>query len=308
MFWWVLFALVVVLAALPAMLERGRRVMGKGERKGAPGQFTKLSDGVTHYQWHGPVKGPVLVMVHGLSTPSWVFDGLVPGLAHMGFRVLTYDLYGRGYSDRPRTPQTRHFFIRQLRELLEDQKVGEEFSLFGYSMGGAIATIFAAEEPDRVDRLILLAPVGMEYTPGPILARARVLGHTGAWLWGLLGAWMLQRGATADARRSIAIENLPAKMRYETGLRGSLPAILSAERHLLGEVLEEEHRELARMYVAVVSIWGEEDSVIPLGAVGKLAEWNRDAYKFVIPGAGHAVGYSHPKEVLAALQENMREV
>ena len=308
MIWWVLLALAALLAATPALLERGRRVMGKVERKRAPGRFAKLSDGVTHYTWHGPVKGPVMVMIHGLSTPSWVFDGLVPGLTHMGFRVLTYDLYGRGFSDRPRTPQTRHFFIRQLRELLEHQGVEAEFSLFGYSMGGAIATIYAAEEPDRVDRLVLLAPTGMGYEPGPVMARARRLGHTGAWMWGLLGAWVLQRGAEADARLPSSIEDLPAKMRAETGLRGTLPAILSAERNLLGEALEEEHRELARMYVAVVSVWGEKDAVIPLGAVGKLAEWNRDAYKFVVPGAGHALGYTHPKEVLAALQENMREV
>jgi len=307
-FWWVFLVLAFLLAILPTLLERGRRGMDKAERRKAPGQFTKLSDGITHYQWHGPVEGPVLVMIHGLSTPSWVFDGLVPGLSMIGFRVLTYDLYGRGFSDRPRTPQTRHFFIRQLRELLDDQKVGSEFSLFGYSMGGAIATIYAAEEPDRVERLILLAPTGLEYTPGRFLAQARRLGHTGAWLWGMFGAWVLQRGARADAKHSTMIKDLPAKIRAETGLRGTLPAILSAERNLLSEVLEEEHRELTRMYVAVVSIWGEEDAVIPLRAIGKLATWNRDAYKFVVPGAGHALAYTHPQKVLAAVQENMREV
>lgn len=305
---WLFLLFLAALALLPLLLERRRKPMGKKARRTAPGQFAQLSDGLTHYQWHGPTKGPVMVMIHGQTTPSWVFAGLVPGLTIMGFRVLTYDLYGRGFSDCPRTPQTRHFFIRQLRELLDEVGVGPEFSLFGYSMGGAIATIFAAEEPDRIDRLILLAPAGMDYTPAPLLATARRTGHTGAWLWGLLGAWHLNREAKARALLPSTIPDLPAMIATETGKLGYLRSILSAERNMLTEVLEEEHRELAKMYVAVVSIWAENDTVIPLSAVGKLTEWNRDAYKFVIPGAHHSLGFTRPKEVLAAIQENLREV
>ncbi len=306
--WWLFFGFIVALALAPVALERMRKPMDKVARRKAPGQFADLSGGLTHYQWYGPVKGPVMVLIHGLSAPSWVFSGLVPGLTAMGFRVLTYDLYGRGYSDRPRTAQTRHFFIRQLRELLDELKVGPEFSLFGYAMGGAIATIYAAEEPDRIDRLILLASAGIDYTPAPLLATARRSGFSGAWLWGVLGAWHLKNSAKAKALLPTAIPDLPAMVAAETGRQGYLRSILSAERNMLTEVLEEEHRELAKMYVAVVSIWAEKDATIPLSAIGKLAEWNRDAYKFVIPGAHHSLGYTQPKEVLAAIQENLREV
>ena len=77
---------------------------------------------------------------------------------------------------------------------------------------------------------------------------------------------------------------------------------------MLVEELEEEHRELAKMYVAVVSIWGAEDDVIPASAIGKLTMWNRDAWKLEVDGAGHGIGYTHPQEIIAAVQENLREV
>lgn len=304
----VFVALLVGLAVLPGVIERRRIPIDKNARRVAPGNFAKLSDGLTHYQWHGSPTGPVMVLIHGLTTPSWVFDGLIRGLGMMGFRVLTYDLYGRGYSDHPRTRQTRHFFIRQLRELLDELGIDEEITLLGYSMGGAIATIYAAEEPDRVDRLILVAPAGLDYRPAPILERAALWGFTGDWLWGLLGARELRRTMCAATPTPSVIPDLAARVDRELGTQGYLRSVLSAERHFLGEDLSDEHREIARMYVAVVSIWGEKDRVIPLSALGRLTELNRDAYKFTVPGAGHALCCTHPKEILEAIQENMREV
>lgn len=300
--------IVAVLAALPWLTERRRLPMDKTARRSAPGHFVRLSDGETHYEWHGPARGPVLVLIHGLTTPSWVFAGLVRGLGMMGFRVLSYDLYGRGFSSRPTTPETRHFFIRQLRELLDVLGVDEPVALLGYSMGGAIATIFAAEEPTRVSRLILVAPAGIDYTPAPLLARARETGLLGDWLWGLLGAREVIRASRQPEGQPSAIPEIETLVRRETQTKGYLPAVLSAERHMLTEYLEDEHRALGHDFVPVLSVWGEEDGTIPLSSLGKLTEWNRGAYKVVIPGAGHGLVHTHPREILDALQEHLREV
>lgn len=279
-------------------------------RRHAAGHFARLSDGQTHYQWHGPTRGPVLVLVHGLTTPSWVFAGLAPGLATMGYRVLTYDLYGRGFSDRTHSPQDRHLLLRQLRELLAELGVTEPVTLMGYSLGGALATIAAAEEPDRVERLVLLAPAGIEYTPAPLLARARDSGFAGDWLWGLLGARHLIAGAReqVSAPAPSVISDLPGLIAREAGIRGYLPAVLSAERHFLTERLEAEHRRVAAAGVPVISVWGSEDRTIPPSAIGTLAVWNREAWKTEIGGAGHGLPHTHPGAVLDALQTHLRNV
>jgi pimeloyl-ACP methyl ester carboxylesterase len=305
---WLVFCGLLLLFAAPFLLERDRRPMEERARRKAPGKFVRLSDGITHYRWHGPATSRrTLVCVHGLTTPCWVFDGLIPGLTAMGFRVLTYDLYGRGFSDRPKGAQTPDFFLRQLQELLENQGIKDEISLMGYSMGGAIATAFAAKEPDRVARLILLAPAGIDYSPAWLLRWSREGGAIGDWLWGLLGARALRRGARADSKLPTVFPNLPTRIRAETRTQGYLRSILSAERNMLTLVQEAEHRELKAMFVATLAIWGEKDTVIPITSVGKLSQWNRDAHIVVVPGATHALGYTHPRDVIAAIAENLRE-
>ena len=304
-----LAALALAIAA-PWLIERTRRPMDNAARREAPGEFATLSRGVTHYQWHGHVDGPVIVMVHGLSSASWVFSGLFHGLSLMGFRILTYDLYGRGYSDRPHGEQDRDFFVGQLEELLAALGIPEdqEICLFGYSMGGAIATCYAAKHPERVDRLFLLASAGMDYTPHPLLKQARISGRFGDWQWMAFGGLLLKWGAHADAEGATVIPDLPDRIAADVRTRGYLRSVLSSERHMLTCELEEEHRELAKMYVAVVSIWGAEDDVIPASAIGKLTMWNRDAWKLEVEGAGHGIGYTHPQEIIAAVQKNLREV
>ena len=81
---------------------------------------------MTHYRWHGPVREPVLVAIHGLTTPSMVWDELARGFVAFGFRVLTYNLYGRGYSDAYDGTQDAAHFVKQLEELLADQDVGQD--------------------------------------------------------------------------------------------------------------------------------------------------------------------------------------
>ncbi len=263
---------------------------------------------MTHYEWHGPRSDRIIVLVHGLSTPAWVFSGLIKGLLMMRYRVLTYDLYGRGFSDRPPDDQTLEFHTRQLGELLDWVGVRVPVTLMGYSMGGAIASNFAAEEPDRVDRLILLASAGFTYLPSKLLETARKSGTFGNWLWGLLGGRYLLQTARADAKGPTAIEDLPKRIGTELGRRGYLAAILSSERHTLSQSLQPVQREIGAMYIPTLAIWGAEDSVIPITSVGDFAAWNRNARQEVIEHAGHGLAYTHPKEVLAAIREFLREV
>lgn len=297
--WLVVFALFGVAAVAPFLAEQRKPDMDERVRGMVPGSFTLLSDGHTHYQWHGPAGGPVLVCVHGLTTPSYVFDALLPGLTQAGFRVLTYDLYGRGRSDRPAGAQTRSFFIRQLRELLQDQGVGGQISILGYSMGGSIATVFAAEEPERVSQLILLAPAGMVYRPS---ALAKAIQRAGPF-----GTWAMLAFGGGELRRAAGDGELGKRQIKEIGWRGYLPAVLSSQRHMLSESLGEEHAAIQSAGTRVCAIWGELDRVIPLSAMGKLAEWNRTAQQTVIPGAGHALAVTHATEVLEALADLLND-
>ncbi|MCV3270144.1 alpha/beta fold hydrolase [Roseobacter sinensis] len=303
----VIWAAVAVVVALPFAVEALRKPMTAKARAEAPGAFTELSQGLTHYRWHGGGSGPVVVCVHGLTTPSFVWGGLAKGLTGMGFRVLVYDLYGRGYSDRPPGAQDHGFFQTQLNDLLADQGVEGEITLIGYSMGGAIAARFAAEQPERLRRLILLAPAGMEPVVTGLIAFAARTPVIGAWLMLARYPAILRRGLRAEAGQPSSVEEIGKLQAAELTWRGFIPAVRASLRGILSQVMQAEHRQLKAAKVPVLAVWGAEDAVISLQAAERLRDWNDRVRTVVIPGAGHGLPYTHTADVLAQVEAFSRD-
>lgn len=300
----IILLIIALVAFLPFLDERRRQKMGATARASAEGEFAQLSQGVTHYRWTGPLRGPVAVCVHGLTTPAAVWDGVAEGLAAQGFRVLTYDLYGRGFSDRPKGRQTGAFFMRQLDDLLNDQGVGQDITLLGYSMGGSIATAFAAQNPDRIRQLVLLAPAGVETDAGLLAVIIRRVPALGDWLMHAIFPRMHVRATETERALPTSVPGLIEIQQKELSYKGFVPAVLSSMRGILSERQEEEHRSLHRESVPVLAIWGREDALIPVSAAGRLAEWSRHAQQEVVEGAGHGLPYTHSAEVLAAISSS----
>jgi len=148
-------------------------------RASLPGGFIQLTDGVTYYELAGTVDRPLVILVHGLSVPSYIWEPAFKTLRRAGFCVLRYDLFGRGYSDRPRAAYTLDFFERQLAELLAALDLRQQLSVIGLSMGGPIAAAFAAHQPARVARLGLIDPAGLlDWNPPSLrLLRLPVIGE-----------------------------------------------------------------------------------------------------------------------------------
>ena len=301
MLWIVIF--LVLLALVPWMLEAGRGAMTEARRAEAPGDFVQLPQGITHYRWIGPVRGPVVVAIHGLSTPSPVWEALASRLGALGFRVLVYDLFGRGYSDTVSGPQDRAFFVTQLRDLLAFLELEEDLTLMGYSMGGAIATAFASEHPGRLRRLVLIAPSGIVLEESRLDRIIRTVPVVGDWLHGLVAAARLRRQDWSDSR----IEGMEAVQAAELDRKGYLPALLSSRRHMLAERQEEDHRRIGHDDLPVIAIWGRNDAIIPVRGVGTLAQWNRNAAQEVVDGAGHGLVHTHPDEVTDLLRDVLAE-
>ncbi len=290
---------VALLVALPFVIEAARRPMTDAARTQAPGAFVTLSQGVTHYRWHGVGTGPVAVCVHGLTTPGFVWDGIAEGLVRLGFRVLVYDLYGRGFSDRPGGPQDHAFFQTQLSELLADQSVEEDITLIGYSMGGVIATQFAAQQPQRLRRLILLAPAGIEPVAAGLLALAARAPGLGRWLMLLRYPAMLRKGLRAEANQPSSVAGINARQAAELGWRGFVPAVHQSLRGILAKDMQAAHEQVRAARLPVLALWGEDDAVIPRRAAQTLGTWNPEVRTVVLSGAGHGLPYSHTSEVMA---------
>lgn len=302
-----LLALAAVAGFLPFYTERHRAEMGEADRRAAPGRIVQLSAGATHVQWHGPTRGPVAVCIHGLTTPSFVFDALAEGLGALGYRVVTYDLYGRGFSDRPDGAQDAEFFVTQLEELLEAEEIGGDITLVGYSMGGAIATAFAARHPGMVRQLVLIAAAGTGALTHGVPGLAAMTGRFGDWLMLALFPAHHRRTAEREAQGRSSVSDITARQARELAYRGYIPAVLASLRGILSETRQEEHGQVHREGIPVLAIWGRKDKVVPITAMGRLAQWSRNAHQEVIEGAGHGLVFTHTAEVLDVLRERLRE-
>lgn len=108
----------------------------------------------------GPEDGERVLFIHGITTPCPVFSGILPKIVEAGYRVCTFDLFGRGYSDAPDLKHDERLFLSQTLCVL--QKIGwTKCSVVGYSFGGSLATSFASYFPDSVQSVILIAPAGL---------------------------------------------------------------------------------------------------------------------------------------------------
>src|SRR5436190_18671571 len=97
-------------------------------RSSAGGSFIQLPGGITHYEMsdsshllegEGPEARSPIVLIHGFSVPYFIYDHTFEFLSRSGFHILRYDLFGRGFSDRPHAPYNLDLFVQQLADLLD---------------------------------------------------------------------------------------------------------------------------------------------------------------------------------------------
>jgi pimeloyl-ACP methyl ester carboxylesterase len=104
------------------------------------------------HEWPG--KGPAVVCVHGLTANHASFASLA-GTLSPEYRVIAYDLRGRGNSDKPAQGYSVKIHCQDLRGLLDRNRLGKAVIL-GHSLGAHIGVAFAVQAPERVSRLILV--------------------------------------------------------------------------------------------------------------------------------------------------------
>lgn len=290
----------LVAAGVYANARMGLEELDDAARARAPGAFVQLSDGKVHYAWHGPKGGPVVVLVHGFSTPSFVWAGLLEPLTRAGMRVLSYDHFGRGFSDRPHGAYDAERFDRQLLELLASQDVTHPVDLVGYSMGGAIVTHFVAQHPERVRRLALLAPAGFPVNVGwrAEIMRVPVLGD---WLMAVIGKQTLLGVMALPENQGRAIPDIAARYEGQMRYEGYLRALLATMRDFPMGSMDAVFERVGELDMPVLSIWGRRDTTIPIENAQRLKRAVPQAEVEIIEQGTHAITYSEPERVSASL-------
>lgn len=293
------FVAVLALAALPYLLLDDERVPLDDLARQEGSLFASLPRGRTHYEIAGPDGAPMLILVHGTTTPSMAWNKNVASLAAAGFRVVRYDLYGRGLSDRVDSDYGLDLFVGQLEDFVAHLAPDGPVHLAGFSLGGMVVTEFTLRHPERVGRVALLAPagVGTDLPLSAKLARAPVLGE---YLTRVIGTRELR-----PSRRDVARPERHAELddAYLRTIRfeGSRQAVLETIRSVRFHGYDEQFRELGDLGKPVLLIWGRQDAVVPFANSTRVRELVRASAFVAVDDAGHMALYEQPEVVNAAL-------
>lgn len=271
------------------------------EREKLVGTYLELPQGVVHYELAGPADGPPVVLVHGFSVPSLVWEPTFNTLADQGFRVLRFDLYGRGLSDRPDLDYSIDVYVDQLAQLTHALLPDKKLNLVGLSMGGLVATRFAGQHPERLQSLSLLAP--LVQTPRNAAIYPLLIPGLGEWLADVAVVPLVLGGVDKAVYREESFPDWRQQMTPQTQYVGYSRALLKTMRQLHDQNFIGDYQVLSRLPVPMQLIWGREDATLPFA--------HSDLLRDAVPGlafhplseTGHLPHYDQTKRVNSLLSD-----
>ena len=109
-----------------------------------------------HYLREGDPSAPVVLLLHGEPSWSYLYRKMIPVLTGAGLQIVAPDLVGFGRSDKPaeRTDYTFARHVEWMRELLFDRLDLADVTLVGQDWGGLIGLRLVGEHPERFARVV----------------------------------------------------------------------------------------------------------------------------------------------------------
>ncbi len=297
------FRVLVVLSLIAIVGCAGHDVpWGEEDPRYVNGDFVTVDGKKTFYVDRGD--GPVVILLHGLPLSSWEWRKVIPVLAEH-YRVIAPDLYGFGYSDRPRNADySWPAYGEWLNGFLEEMDIDRAVFVVT-DIGGPVSFELLAAHPEKISGLVI---TNTWYTDEafhmPFLLKLLTWSPTG---W--MGIYATNRPMAGVQTRALFGDNEKSRGEFEGQLWMSVKTIQS--RQILQKVLRgfrPDHKDMFRKSLQafegpVLLAWGEQDPAIP--------RENVDLFKLVLPqseitrfsDAGHFLAEEKPQEFSARILE-----
>jgi pimeloyl-ACP methyl ester carboxylesterase len=311
--WWnviiicvVILLIIITPLSLYATSDIETKDMDDTARTQAGGSYVKLSQGVTHYELTGPENGQLVVLLHGATIPMYLWDAQVEALAKAGYRVLRYDMYGRGYSDRPDGDYSQAFYRKQLVDLLDALKIKQPIDLIGLSMGGGLAMDFTANYPDRVKDLVLIAPMinSIKNDTNFKLMRIPVLGE---FLTRLIAVKVMSDRAAQLMQKSPKAAEYAKQFKDQTQFKGFEKASLAAARSDAWADYTADYEKVGKQGRKILLIWGTADNDITPQMVQAIQTALPNVQFKQLEGTGHDPQVEVPDQVNSLILDFLKQ-
>jgi pimeloyl-ACP methyl ester carboxylesterase len=266
-------------------------------------QLLQISGQGVYLQDTGPRDAGTVVLLHGFGSSLQTWDAWSAVLAR-DYRVIRFDIAGFGLSG----PAANHDYseaadVRRVLAVLDHLGV-QQSVLIGHSMGGRLAWSLAASQPQRVSRLVLIAPDGFPdpaarsektFEVSPLLGLIRLS----------LPQWALKLGlapAYGDATRlSDTVVTRYQDMLRAPGVRAAVIERMQQSRN------SDPVPRLKTIAAPTLLLWGDKDAMIPpANAADYLAAMPR-ARSVLLPGLGHVPHEENPAASLAPVLSFLKQ-
>ena len=266
-------------------------------------QFVPTPGLRTHVQIEGPAQAPVVLLLHGFGSSLQTWDVWADGLA-TDHRVVRLDIAGFGLTG-PAEPgdYSDEADVQRLLAVV-DQLGLSRMTVVGHSMGGRLAWHFAAVHPQRVDKLVLIAPDGF---PDP-QAKSDLTYQVPAWMGVVrytLPRWLIKKGVASAYADPSRLDDATAR-RYQDMLLapGVRPAVLA-------RMAQTRNRDplpwLQRLTMPTLLLWGDQDQMIPVANVMDYQRAIPHAQRVVMPGVGHLPHEEQPHRSLPLVRDFLQQ-
>lgn len=268
-------------------------------RAASAGQYLDLKLGITRYKVFGNEGDPTVVLVHSFNGYIESWNPNIEPLVQAGYRVVAYDLWGRGFSDRPRVDLTLDVFRKQLHDILEHLNI-KATSLVGSSFGCVLVSDYALHYPDAVQKLVLVGPAGWpqeDDSASPVLSMPIV----GDMLFHYFGQSFLKSIVDQYFYNKEGHEWAVDEWTKFAGYPGFTRSALSTLRNSPVSDYTDGWRALGESKKPTLFIWGKEDVSFPYANTEKVAKLIPHAEIAAVEHAAHWVNI----EKAAAVNEAM---
>jgi pimeloyl-ACP methyl ester carboxylesterase len=283
--WLVTFVAVVCAVAGAFWVYRNpeKQALDDAARASAPGKFVALGAGRTHYDVAGPDTGRVAVLVHGFSVPSYIWDSTSKALGAAGYRVIRYDLFGRGYSDRPDASYDGAFYDAQLTDLLDSLRVTEPVDLFGLSFGGYVVAHYATTHAQRIRTLVMVDPASSS-SRLPWFVTAPGLG---AYLFQVVEVPGKAEGQSSDFLHPEKFPGWADKYRPQMRFRGFGRSLHRSAITMSTADYPGMYATIGKSGMPVLLVWGKQDPTVPFANSAIVQRGIPQLELFAVDSSGH---------------------
>ena len=253
-------------------------------KKITTGGFVELSHGFTYFEKNNINNDEIAVFIHGFSVPSYIWDETYYESIERGLGAIRLDLYGRGNSSNPDTIYNDLLYANQVIELLDHLNIMEKVSLVGLSNGGRVISTIANLFPERVKRLVYVAPGGFHDNKTEPDKRPVLQSDVDAFIKDNYKT--IAKGQMSDFKYPERFKGWDDRYEELLKFKGFANALISTSRN--NYLLDDLNEQIGKTNMPQIFIWGDSDKVLPLDEVrDKLTKLMPKMKLFVIEDSGH---------------------